>query len=249
MLALGDRGVRAVLLDIEGTTTPIAFVHAVLFPFARTALGAYLRDPDNSQIVRDIASRLWQEHSIDLERGERPPAWRDRTHADLLASVEAYALWLMDRDRKSPGLKLLQGRIWECGYRAGLLKGEVFPDVSPAIQGWREAGLDVAIYSSGSVLAQRLLFESTPDGDLTRLLTGFFDTAVGPKTSTDSYANIARALSRQPAEIIFISDVVTELSAARAAGLQVLLSLRPGNPAQTGAESFEAIRSFDEIQI
>ena len=153
----------------------------------------------------------------------------------------------MDRDRKSPGLKLLQGLIWEAGYRAGELRGQVYPDVPPAIRRWRAAGLRVAIYSSGSELAQRRLFESTEHGDLTPLLSGFFDTGVGAKVASDSYARIAAALDVPPAAILFVSDVTRELTAAREAGLQVVLSIRPGNSAQPGSEAFERIESFDEL--
>ena len=249
MIALGARGVRAVLLDIEGTTTPIAFVHDVLFPFARAHLPEFVNDPRNSEAVRQVVVLLSKEHSADLAGGERPPAWYGATLDEIRASIKTYAAWLMDRDRKSPGLKLLQGQIWERGYRAGFLRGDVFPDVAPAIRRWRDGGLDVAIYSSGSVLAQRLLFESTPDGDLTRSLNGFFDTGVGAKTSIESYGHIAHALERQPGEVLFVSDVGAELAAARAAGLQTLLSLRPGNAPQPGACSFEATRSFDEVGL
>ncbi len=233
--------IAAIVLDIEGTTTPIAFVHDVLFPFARTGLRSYLHDERHAGDLPEIVSLLRAEHAADVVIGAHPPPWQDATGEELLASVEAYALWLMDRDRKSPGLKRLQGNIWEIGYRAGKLKGEVFPDTAPAIRRWREAGIDVAIYSSGSVLAQRRLFESTPDGDLTGLITAFFDTAVGPKTSRDSYERIARALGHEPSQILFISDVTAELAAARAAGFRVLLSERPGNPPQPDAVQFESM--------
>ena len=223
------RVVDAVLLDIEGTTTPIAFVHDVLFPFARASLREYLADPTNAAAVESIESALKAEHQ-----------WRE--------SVPASVEWLMDRDVKSTALKDLQGRIWERGYRAGALHGDVFPDVGPAIRRWRQHGLDVAIYSSGSALAQRLLFASTPDGDLTPLLAGFFDTAVGPKTSPESYERIAGLMGHPPGRVLFVSDVTKELAAARQAGLQVRLSIRPGNAAQPDASSFDTIRSFDEIQ-
>ena len=144
----------------------------------------------------------------------------------------------MDRDRKSPALKALQGYIWEWGYLSGELRGQVFPDVPRAIERWRAEGRDVAIYSSGSVLAQRRLFESLPEGDLTPLIVGFFDTAVGAKTSAESYATICRELKRTPGEVLFISDVTKELAAARAAGLQVRLSIRPGNPPQPDAAEY-----------
>ena len=222
------RAVDAVLLDIEGTTTPIAFVHDVLFPFARAHLYEYLDDPGNAaemeQLRRDLAAE-----------GQ----WRESPGA----SVER----LMDRDVKSPALKSLQGKIWERGYRNGQLAGEVFPDVAPAIRRWRAGGRSVAIYSSGSVLAQRLLFASTPDGDLTPLITAFFDTGVGAKGSPDSYATIARELGLAPDRILFISDVTRELEAARRTGCQVRLSLRPGNPVQPDAEAFDALTSFDAV--
>jgi enolase-phosphatase E1 len=214
--------VRAVLLDIEGTTTPLTFVHDVLFPYARRRLKDYLRDMRDAPETGEVARLLTAEHAADLIRAERPPALISGRDDDALASLAIYAEWLMDRDRKSPGLKLLQGLIWQRGYQDGVLRGQVFPDVPAAIRRWRAAGTDVAIYSSGSELAQRLLFASTPQGDLTPLLCGFFDTRVGPKTSADSYRRIAGALGRQPDEILFISDSPAELDAARAAGLQVV---------------------------
>jgi enolase-phosphatase E1 len=247
VIALGARGARAVLLDIEGTTTPIAFVHDVLFPFARARLSTFIEDPRHATVVEQVGRLLTREHDADVAAGEHPPDWEARTIADAQTSLETYLVWLMDRDRKSPGLKLLQGLIWEEGYRDGLLKGQVFPDVAPAIQHWRAAGLEVAIYSSGSVLAQRRLFESTADGDLTGSISGFFDTAVGAKTAVESYARIARVMTRQPAEIVFVSDVVAELKAARGAGLQAVLSIRPGNAPQQDATTFESIRTFDEL--
>jgi enolase-phosphatase E1 len=230
------RDVGAIVLDIEGTTTPIAFVYDVLFPFARAHLGEHLRATEGSPATREAVDRLTRERADDVARGEQPPE-----------NIEEYARWLMDRDRKSPGLKLLQGHVWERGYRSGALRGEVFADVIPAIRRWHDAGLRVAIYSSGSVLAQQLLFESTVEGDVTTLISAFFDTSVGPKTSTDSYRRIAKELDLPARRILFVSDVTAELMAAREAGMQVLLSCRPGNASQTGAEAFASITSFDQI--
>ena len=153
----------------------------------------------------------------------------------------------MDRDRKSPGLKLLQGRIWERGYRTGELAGKVFPDVAPALRRWRDAGVTVAIYSSGSELAQRLLFGSTGEGDLTKLLSRFFDTAVGPKVSPDSYRRIAGDLGERPDEVLFVSDVTAELDAADAAGCQARLCVRPGNHQQP-PHHHAVVHSFDELR-
>jgi enolase-phosphatase E1 len=168
--------------------------------------------------------------------------------SDDVEWAAAYAEWLMERDRKSPGLKLLQGRIWERGYRAGVLKGEMFPDVAPALRRWRDAGLDVAVYSSGSELAQRLIFGSTADGDLTRLVSRFFDTAVGAKNTPDSYRRIASALGRSPDRCLFISDVSAELDAARSAGYAVRLCVRPGNRPQP-PHAHGVIQTLDQIDI
>jgi enolase-phosphatase E1 len=246
-IRLAERGVRAVLLDIEGTTTPIAFVHEVLFPFARARLDAWIHAAGGSAELAAITTQLASEHAEDLARGESPPLWRTAESADLQAWVASYAAWLMDRDRKSPGLKALQGLIWEEGYQAGRLRGEVFPDVAAALRRWRAAGIATAIYSSGSELAQRRLFESTPEGDLTPLLSGFFDTAVGPKRDPTSYRRIADRLQLDPTHILFISDVDAELAAAETAGHQVVLSLRPGNPPQVRGGRFLSIHSLDEI--
>jgi enolase-phosphatase E1 len=243
-IRLADRGIRVVLLDIEGTTTPIAFVREVLFPFARAHLAAFLRAHGHDAAVDEVRRLLAREHADDRARGDQPPP----AGFDASEAIAPYVVWLMDRDRKSPGLKLLQGQIWEAGYRAGELRGQVYEDVTPAIRRWRAAGLRVAIYSSGSELAQRRLFESTAHGDLTPLLSGFFDTAVGAKIASDSYARIAATLGVQPAAMLFVSDVTTELTAARGAGLQVVLSIRPGNPAQSGAEQFDQIEGFQELQ-
>jgi enolase-phosphatase E1 len=245
VIALAERGVSAVLLDIEGTTTPVAFVHEVLFPYARARLRAFLERERGAAAVAAATAALAREHAQDEASADMPPPWPDRSPADVEA-IAGYAAWLMDRDRKSTGLKLLQGSIWEEGYRAGELRGQVYPDVAPAIRRWRDAGRRVAIYSSGSELAQRLLFASTADGDLTPLLSAFFDTTVGGKLFASSYTAIARRLGVPPRELLFVSDVTRELDAARSAGLQVVLSVRPGNPPQP-AHSFETIRTFADL--
>jgi enolase-phosphatase E1 len=247
VIALAARGIGAVLLDIEGTTTPIAFVHDVLFPYARARLPAFVERELATPAVADAAARLAFEHAEDAARGEEPPAWRDDPPAARAASVASYCAWLMDRDRKSTGLKRLQGYIWEAGYQAGELRGQVFPDVAPAIRRWRDAGLQAAIYSSGSELAQRRLFESTPAGDLTPLLSAFFDTTIGSKLAPESYARIAARLGFAPAAVLFVSDVTRELHAARAAGLAVVLARRPGNAPQADATAFDQLTSFDDL--
>lgn len=250
-VSLSATGTRALVLDIEGTTTPIEFVYRVLFPFARAHLAEYLEREWTSEPCRAAVAQLRDEHAtdVDVARNHAPPAWVGEGEglAARIASAAAYVGWLMDRDRKSPGLKALQGEIWRSGYRGGELRGQVFPDVPPALERWRAQQLDVCIYSSGSVLAQQLLFQTTQAGDLTRFLTRYFDTGVGPKTSPDSYRRIAEALGAPAARLLFISDVTSELDAARAAGLQTLLCVRPSNPTQADEHSHPAIRTFDEI--
>ena len=221
---------RGILLDIEGTTTPIAFVYDVLFPFARTHAARHLD--------QEAQRALKLEHDADVASGYQPPPWS--------SGALAYVHWLMDQDRKSTALKTLQGKIWQEGYRRGDLHGEVFADVPPALERWHRDGVDVRIYSSGSILAQQLLFSTTPQGDLTRFLQGYFDTTTGPKVEPSSYQAIARAFSLPATDILFVSDVVRELDAAAAAGFHTRLAVRPGNPAQP-AHAYAVISSFDRI--
>ena len=245
-LSLRSRGVRSLLLDIEGTTTPIAFVHQTLFPFARAHVQEFLASQISSPAVGAAVDRLQAEWADDASRGNDPPGGDEALGRDQ-SSIAKYVVWLMDRDRKSAGLKLLQGRIWETGYRTGALKGEVFDDVPPAFERWRRDGITIAIYSSGSVLAQQLLFGTTAAGDLTRFISSFFDTAVGAKTSVESYRRIARALERRPQEMLVVSDVAAELDAARRAGCQTALSIRPGNPDQPVSPQTPVVGTFDDI--
>ena len=243
MRSLRDQNVHAVVLDIEGTTTPMAFVHEVLFPYARTHLAGFLRDPAHADLFDELAPRFENERRAESSDAGAPD-WNDE---DRLNSVTVYAGWLMDLDRKSPALKALQGKIWEGGYRSGQIRGAVYADVPVAMKRWHEAGLLVAIYSSGSVLAQRLIFSMTDEGDLTPYISHFFDTAVGPKKSADSYRAIASALAREPAHILFVSDVAEELDAAREAGFRVVLAVRPDhfppNPA-----GYDTAETFDSLQ-
>jgi enolase-phosphatase E1 len=150
----------------------------------------------------------------------------------------------MDQDRKSTGLKSLQGKIWEEGYRSGELRGEVYPDVLPALERWRAQGIDIAIFSSGSVQAQRSLFRNSIAGDLTRFIKAYFDTTTGPKREPESYTRIAAALERSPSEVLFVSDIAAELDAAQAAGMQTALCVR-GSGEVLGMHP--VIHEFDEI--
>src|SRR3984893_4217347 len=224
--------IRDILLDIEGTITPIAFVHEVLFPYACSSVRDYLASHfDDAETMADIA-RLRQEHAIDVNHDLKPPTLIDESTPDQIKSIVSYVHWLIDRDRKSTGLKSLQGKIWRQGYADGTLTAPIFADVTPALVPLHDAGLKICIFSSGSSVAQQLLFAHTEFGDLTHLIDGYFDTTTGSKAVTDSYRRIASALGRAEEEVLFISDVVAELDAASAAGMQMLLSVRPGNPAQ-----------------
>lgn len=247
-MQLDRRVLDAVVLDIEGTTTPIAFVYDVLFPFARRHVREVLRERRGSPALADAIVRLQLEWAEDVARHEAPPPWSEASDVDL-SLVAAYIEWLMDRDRKSPALKLIQGFVWERGYLSGELKSELFVDVRPAIERWRSLGLAVTIYSSGSELAQRLLFGHTPEGDLTPYFSGFFDTAVGAKTSPSSYLRIADAIQCASDRLLFVSDAARELDAAHEAGCRTALCLRPGNPVQSPAAPVDVIRSFDEIIV
>jgi len=232
--------VRGILLDIEGTTTPIAFVHDVLFSYAREHVKEFLAANAASEEVRADIALLRHEHALDVKEGRNPPPLTEELMAE-------YVQWLISMDRKSTGLKSLQGKIWRQGYVKGTLKSQVFADVAPAFARWRERGLKISIFSSGSVLAQRLLFAHTEAGDLTPFIDSYFDTKIGKKGEAESYRDIAAMLGLQPNEIIFISDVVVELDAAKQTGMKILLSIRSGNAPQPKAEQYPSIHSLDEI--
>lgn len=226
----------AFLLDIEGTTTPIDFVTRTLFPFARAHMASYLEQHGSEpETLNDLAS-LATEHANESEA----PSWPDRPSArDALTYIE----WLMDRDRKSPGLKGLQGRIWEQGYASGDLAGEVYPDVGPAIARWRARGATVQIYSSGSELAQRLLFGSLADRAISNSISGYYDTQYGSKRESASYSKIVASMGADPGRTLFLSDIVEEVRAALEAGLQAVEVRRDGKPGSIGGW----VRDFDSI--
>ena len=236
-------GIRVLLLDVEGTTTAVSFVYDVLFPHARAHLRDFLQASPNEPATCDDLAALRAERQAEKEPGA--PEWRGAGQAETLASASAYAEWLMDRDRKSTALKSLQGRIWKGGYRSGALKSHVYPDVRPALERWRTQRRSVAIFSSGSVLAQRLLFEHTVEGDLTPLIHSYFDTTTGPKGAANSYRRIAEALRVAPAAVWFVSDMAAELDAARAAGMVTALCVRDG--AAPPASDHPVLRTFEEI--
>ena len=177
----------------------------------------------------------------------KPPALVNGPRDAEIDSIASYVQWLIDRDRKSTGLKWLQGKIWRQGYLDGTLRAPLFADVLPALKRWRRAGLKIGIFSSGSSLAQKLLFTHTEAGDVTKFIDDYFDTTDGSKTAIESYRQIASALRLVPREVLFISDVVAELDAASAAGMQTLLCVRPGNHPQSLAERYQIVQSFNDI--
>ena len=245
--SLTAKGIRGILLDIEGTTTPIAFVHEVLLSYARSRVKNYLAAHlDSAETLADLA-RLREERAADMEQNLAPPALVNGLRDAEIDSIVAYVHWLIDRDRKSTALKSLQGKIWRQGYLEGTLRAPLFADVVPALKRWRRAGLKISIFSSGSSLAQQLLFAHTEAGDLTKFIDNYFDTTNGSKTAIESYRHIALALCLPAPEVLFISDVVAELDAASAAGMQTFLCVRAGNRPEAPTERYQVVQSFDDI--
>ncbi|MBW6400205.1 acireductone synthase [Roseomonas sp. HJA6] len=201
-----------ILTDIEGTTSAIAFVKETLFPFAEAELDAFLDAHEEDPAVAAIMDEV-RHIALHLEPRSVLRTW-------------------MGEDAKVTPLKTLQGLIWQAGYLDGRLKGHLWPDVAPCLRAWSRAGLQLAVYSSGSVAAQKLLFGHSVAGDLSPLFTGFFDTKVGGKREASSYATIAAGLHLAPADILFLSDVAEELDAAKAAGLATCQLVREADGTQ-----------------
>lgn len=234
---------KAILLDIEGTTSSVAYVFDVLFPYARRHLDNYLSAHWTDASVAAVREQLAREsgaRSFAEWVGDANP---DGQRAKLAAEVNR----LMDKDVKSTGLKELQGLIWKKGFESGELRAHVFPDVPPALRRWKTAGLDVRIYSSGSIAAQKLFFAHSEFGDLLPFLNGHFDTTTGPKKDANSYRKIAAGFRLPASEILFVSDVVAELDAAKEAGLATALSIRPGNVPTGEGHGHPHMGTFDEI--
>ena len=227
------------LLDVEGTAAPLTLTTEVLFPYARRHFRTFLSEQIDDPAVREDLILLAEENRAEIDpsspgiKGAPGPSHlgtRESANTDVaLDESLAYLLWLMDRDRKSTALKSLQGKIWKAGFESGELKGTVFDDVPPAFARWAAQG-KVAIYSSGSVDAQKLFFRHSSAGDLTPHISGYFDTRTGAKRESASYAAIAAHFGFGPHECLFFSDLVAELDAARTAGFDTCLVVRPGNP-------------------
>jgi enolase-phosphatase E1 len=222
--------IRAVLTDIEGTTTSVSFVYDVLFPYARARLPAFVVERGAEPAVRA---------QLDAVAGE---VGRPLSDPEALAQLLAW----MDEDRKVTPLKALQGMIWEAGFRAGDFTGHLYPDAVRSLRAWHARGLRLYVYSSGSEQAQRLLFGFSDAGDLTPLFSGWLDTRVGPKRAATSYRAIAARIGLPPEDILFLSDVREELDAAREAGMDTLWVVRDGVP-RADAEHRQ-VADFDAVQ-
>ncbi len=223
---------RAIVTDIEGTTSSLSFVHEVLFPYAARHLPAFVRERGQDPQVRRL-----------LE-GARQAAGGGLDDAGL---VEVLLGWMRE-DRKVGPLKGLQGLLWERGYREGHFQGHVYEDAVRRLGEWNARGLRLYVYSSGSVHAQMLLFRHTAHGDLTPLFRGYFDTGIGGKKEPESYAAIARELGLPGEEILFLSDVRAELDAAAASGLRTTCVMRGEGP-EVDPGPHPVARSFDDLAV
>ena len=235
------------LLDIEGTTTSIDFVYKTLFPYASEKVQSFLQEHWTEPGITSLVAQLRSQRANDEAQGLRPPEWPSDSVTDSqIARCAEYVRWLIARDSKCTPLKSLQGRIWKEGFEGGELHGEVYPEVPRAFERWGRQGREICIYSSGSVLAQQLLFRTVATGDLTLHIAAFFDTQTGIKTAPESYMKIAASRGREPREFLFLSDAAKEVEAARQAGMQGLLCDRTV-PSGSAAAAPGAIRTFDEI--
>lgn len=234
------RDFDALVLDIEGTTTPISFVYDALFPYAARAFEAFLRQ--NSQDLRDAFEALAEQARRDQAEGLEAPSVDPEDVESALANVR----WQMENDRKTTTLKELQGKIWRDGYTRGELEGEVFDDVPRLLEAATAADIPVRIYSSGSVEAQKLLFGYSVAGDLTVHLSGYHDTTTGPKKVASSYETIASQMGIDAARLLFATDNLDEAIAAREAGWQVVVMDRPGNH-PLPEHDFEVLATFEPL--
>uniref|UniRef100_A0A8C7NL10 Enolase-phosphatase E1 n=1 Tax=Oncorhynchus mykiss TaxID=8022 RepID=A0A8C7NL10_ONCMY len=264
----------ALLLDIEGTTTPITFVKDILFPYIKDHLEEYLsahwEEDECKQDVHLLKKQvtalsmcnrtlLPNEHDLIDHVLSRSSSCAQHSldqsgHTDeekAIREVVDNVLWQMASDRKSTALKQLQGHMWRAAYAAGRIKGEVYQDVVPSIRRWRRQGLKVYIYSSGSVEAQKLLFGYSVEGDVLDLFDGHFDTNIGTKVESKSYVRIAERMGCPPEEIMFLTDVTREAKAAEDAGVNVAVVVRPGNMELTEEERshYNLITTFSQLEV
>ncbi len=227
--------IRAVLCDIEGTTTSISFVHDELFPLSLREMLTFLSNPANTN-----------ELEAELQKVRTNLAQNSNGGDVSIPQLADYFCELIRNDVKDTLLKKIQGKIWKTAYEQGQVKGHLYPDVKPAWEAWRAQGKKIAIYSSGSVEAQKLIFGYSTEGDLTPMITAYFDTTTGPKKEANSYIKIADLLRLAPSEILFLSDSLDEIKAADNAGCQVIRLVRPPGQPNPQAPYLE-VASFSEI--
>jgi enolase-phosphatase E1 len=223
--------IKAIVTDIEGTTSSLSFVKDVLFPYARSHLPAFVRQHQDDAEVASLLADVRREIGSEL---------------DVEALIAQFIDWI-DRDQKITPLKSLQGLIWEAGYQQGDFKGHLYEDAAQQLKAWKAAGYALYVYSSGSVHAQKLLFAHTEYGDLTPLFSGYFDTHVGGKREAASYQRIAEQIEFQSNEILFLSDIREELDAAHQAGLNTYWLVRDQAVDSQAAHSQAA--DFDGIAL
>jgi enolase-phosphatase E1 len=256
MNSLRFDSISHVLLDIEGTTCPVSFVTDTLFPYAARQLETYLNAHAGEEAIQALLAeveQLWREDPDPQAQRLRMEAGAESDGVAASDAIEPrsvlpYLRWLIAADRKLTPLKDLQGRIWAEGYARGELYGPLFADVPPALQAWAAQGLVLAVYSSGSIQAQQLLYGHSSGGDLRFLFSHWFDTKTGRKQAASSYTRICEVMQISAQRVLFISDAIAELDAASAAGLKVVFSKRDGNPEQNPG-SYPCMSTLTAIQI
>ncbi|KAF9434861.1 hypothetical protein BGZ76_007296 [Entomortierella beljakovae] len=244
----------AVVSDIEGTTTPIVFVKEKLFPYVTSKLPEFLKKNWGSddmkkyiedlrvQAAKDVADNLPDATSISMESAD---VTAEKVQQDVIASIG----WQMKADRKIGALKAFQGYMWKEGYADGELKGEIYDDVTPAFEQWEKEGKKLYIYSSGSIAAQKLIFGFSDKGDLLHYFSGHYDTTIGLKVEPESYTKIASDIGLKPERILFLSDNIHEIVAAKKAGFQTVVTDRAGNAplSDEDVKSNIVVKSFLDI--
>lgn len=226
-------GVRAIVTDIEGTTSSIAFVKDVLFPYAREHLPRFVETHRADPVVARWLDATAREAGIDDPNSRRV--------------VDTLLRWI-DEDRKATPLKALQGMIWQAGYEARDYRAHVYPEVPRKLHTWKDHGLKLYVYSSGSIPAQKLFFGHTEAGDLAPLFDGWFDTEIGGKRERGSYLRIAEAIGLPRTSILFLSDIPAELDAAHGAGMQTIQVCRPPERCNDSA-THPCVADFDAIVL
>ncbi len=226
--------IRFVLMDIEGTTTSIDFVKKILFPYASEHLEDFVRnhmhEPKIIEILDEVKNTVLEEQQQAISNQE---------------AIKRLLHWI-ETDRKHTALKTLQGYIWKHGYETAQYQGHLYPDVLPVWKQWKEQGIQLGIYSSGSVDAQKLLFGYSEEGDVSPYLSAFFDTKIGHKKEVQSYQNIQKTLAIPAGEILFLSDVEAELDAAQAADMNTIQLVRPGT---APSDQHKTVTSFEAINV